>query len=79
MMAAINQPDDAWKNAKLLTLFDNGNSRTNVYWWIATRGEPSTTDFGGGVATAVADEDEDGGGGGGGGGSGGGGGGGSGC
>lgn len=37
MMAAINQPADAWKNANLLTLFDNGNSKTNVLYWIATR------------------------------------------
>ena len=41
MMAAINQPDDAWKNAHLLTLFDNGNSLTNVLYWIATRPAPS--------------------------------------
>jgi len=40
MMAAINQPDDAWKNAHLLKLFDNGNSLTNVLYWIATRPTP---------------------------------------
>ena len=41
MMAAINQPEDAWKNAFLLTLFDNGNTKTNVLYWIATRGKPT--------------------------------------
>jgi len=43
MMAAINQPDEAWKNAFLLTLFDNGNSKTNVLYWIATRGKAACT------------------------------------
>jgi len=43
MMSAINQPDEAWRNAFLLTLFDNGNTKTNVLYWIATRGPPSCT------------------------------------
>lgn len=42
MMAAVNQPDDAWKNAHLLQLFDNGNTLTNVLYWIATRPTPGT-------------------------------------
>jgi len=37
MMAAVLQPADAWRNANLLTLYDNGNTRTNVLYWVATR------------------------------------------
>jgi len=37
MMAAVLQPEDAWHNAHLLTLYDNGNTRTNLLYWIATR------------------------------------------
>ena len=41
MMSAVTKADDAWKDAQQLALFDNGNSLTNVLWWIATRGDPS--------------------------------------
>jgi len=37
MMAAVLQPEDAWKNAHLLTLYDNGNTKTNTLYWVATR------------------------------------------
>ena len=37
MMSAINQPADAWRDALQLNRFDNGNTKTNVLYWIATR------------------------------------------
>jgi len=39
MASAVTRPDEAWESATKLTLFDNGNSRTNTLHWIATRAE----------------------------------------
>jgi len=38
MASAVTRPEEAWEAASSLTLFDNGNSRTNTLHWIATRG-----------------------------------------
>ena len=27
----------AWDEVNTLTIFDDGNSRTNALWWVATR------------------------------------------
>ncbi|MEM6928533.1 MAG: glycosyl hydrolase [Myxococcota bacterium] len=40
MARGINAPDVAWNAAQSLTAYDNGNSRTNTLYWIATRPEP---------------------------------------
>jgi len=37
MALAIISQDTAWKNALTLRDFDDGNTRTNTYWWIASR------------------------------------------
>ncbi len=34
---AVIDPKTAWEEAQGLTGFDNGNSKTNTLYWIATR------------------------------------------
>ncbi|MEO0605568.1 MAG: glycosyl hydrolase, partial [Myxococcota bacterium] len=40
MARGIDAPDVAWNAAQSLNAYDNGNSRTNTLYWIATRPEP---------------------------------------
>jgi len=50
--ASTLEPEKAWKDAQDLTAFDNGNSRTNMLYWAATRGKPGKdTGMGGGAQT----------------------------
>ena len=37
MFQAIIDPTTAWQNAQTLPGYDNGNSKTNTLYWIATR------------------------------------------
>ena len=37
MMSAVNSPAAAWQAASTLVLFDNGNTKTNLLYWVATR------------------------------------------
>jgi len=37
MMSAVNSPEAAWQAASTLVLFDNGNTKTNLLYWVATR------------------------------------------
>merc|ERR1712130_361139 len=36
---AVIAPDVAWKEIQKIKHFDDGNSRTNAMWWIATRSQ----------------------------------------
>ena len=35
--SAVLDPDDAWSDADALKAFDNGNSKTNMLYWVGTR------------------------------------------
>ena len=37
---AVVAPVDAWTEVNTLTAFDDGNSQTNTFWWVATRPPP---------------------------------------
>ena len=37
MAHAVIAPVDAWTEVNTLTAFDDGNSQTNTFWWVATR------------------------------------------
>lgn len=37
MAAAVVLPVEAWANITALSAFDAGNSKTNSFYWIATR------------------------------------------
>lgn len=39
---AIFDAEASWQDAFSLTGFDDGNSKTNTLWWIATRGPHAT-------------------------------------
>lgn len=44
MIDAVVDPDAAWRSAQDLARYDNGNSRTNTLYWIATRGRNGDDD-----------------------------------
>ena len=44
MIDAAVDPDAAWRSAQDLVRYDNGNSRTNTLYWIATRGRNGDDD-----------------------------------
>ena len=37
MAHAVIDPQAAWDEAQLLTSFDDGNTKSNTYYWIASR------------------------------------------
>ena len=43
MTHAIIDKNAAWTEVQSLNTFDNGNSRTNAYYWVATRPGPEST------------------------------------
>mmetsp|Transcript_23820 Transcript_23820/g.26429 ORF Transcript_23820/g.26429 Transcript_23820/m.26429 type:complete len:225 (+) Transcript_23820:248-922(+) len=56
-LAIINKPQ-AWNEVQQLTSWDGGNSRTNTYYWVATRTNSKTNGGGGGGSNDDMDPHE---------------------